>query len=273
MGNKKYKILILSDLKDSAGTTLKSTISLAKLIDGEVNFFYVKKPIDIIKNDNQLSAAREINNEYKVIDKKMQKLVSPYAEEYDIKINHKYAIGNVKTEIKNYINKHKPDIVVIGKRKIKPLSFIGDDITKYVLKEHDGAIMIAANTNVIEPNTKISLGFLNGKESSLSIGFSKELIENSRKPLKTFTVIKDSNSFKNNTVTNNETEVEYVFEKGENTLKNLSNYLSKSDINLLCIERSREENNKVDLVSTNVKRVVGNLNVSLLFTEKQKYVS
>ena len=269
MKNKKYKILVLSDLKYATSTTLKNSIGLAKLINGDVDFFHVKKPIDIIKNDNQLSASREINNEYKLIDKKIQKLVSPIAEQYNININHRYAIGNVKAEIRNYIKEYKPDIIVLGKRKVKPLKFIGDSITNYVLKEHDGVIMIAANNNAIEPNTKIALGVLNGKESSLSLDFSKQLVDNSKKPVKTFTVIKDSNSFKNTTITNNKNEVEYVFEKDENTVKNLSNYLSKNNINLLYIERERKESNKVDLVTKNVKNVVNNLDVSLLFTGKQ----
>ena len=39
MENNKYKILVLSDLKDTASTTLKSTIGLAKMIDADIHCF------------------------------------------------------------------------------------------------------------------------------------------------------------------------------------------------------------------------------------------
>ena len=44
MKNNKYKILVLSDLSKTTRNTLKSSISLAKIVDADINFLYVKKP-------------------------------------------------------------------------------------------------------------------------------------------------------------------------------------------------------------------------------------
>ena len=58
----------------------------------------------------------------------------------------------LKSEISDYIKAHKPDIVVIGKRKSGPFNFAGDNITDLVMKSHDGAIMIASDENAFELN-------------------------------------------------------------------------------------------------------------------------
>ena len=75
MKNNKYKILVLSDLKKSTSATLKTAVSLAKMIDGEIEFFHVKKPIDIVEKENQLSAIRTINENHTLIRKKIEKLL------------------------------------------------------------------------------------------------------------------------------------------------------------------------------------------------------
>ncbi len=65
--------------------------------------------------------------------------------------------------------------------------------------------------------------------------------------------------------------MEYVFEENDNTIKNLSNYLSKNNINLLCFDRGhRNTKNNTNSIKTNINDVIRNLNVSLLLTTEQK---
>ena len=66
MEKSQYKILVLSDLTKSTTSTLRSSASLAKMIDGNVEFFCVKKPTDIVEKENQLSAIRTINKKYNI---------------------------------------------------------------------------------------------------------------------------------------------------------------------------------------------------------------
>tara|TARA_R110002126_G_scaffold6305_5_gene33025 strand:- start:561 stop:1373 length:813 start_codon:yes stop_codon:yes gene_type:complete len=267
MKKNKYKILVLSDLNKATSTLLKSTISLAKIVDGSIDFLCVKKPSEIVEKENQLSAIRNINQEHFAMKKEIMNLITPISNEYNININHTLSYGNVKSEIGNYIKEHKPDIIVIGKRKSKMLNLIGDNITNFVFKKHSGVIMISANENALEPNKELALGLLNDMEDSFE--FAKYLIEHTQKPIKSFKVIKQSNTLKETTNVNNKENVEYVFEDNDNAIENLSNYLSKNNINLLCINRDKKTNDKYSMKS-DINNVINKLNVSMLLTTNQK---
>lgn len=237
MKKNNYKILVLSDLKDDTKSTLKSTISLAKMIDGDINFFHVKRPSDIVEKDNQLSAIRSINTEFKTINKKIQNLINPISKEYGTTINSKFSFGNVKSEIEAYIKDLQPDIIVLGKKKFRPFNFMGDNITEFVLNTHSGVVMIASEKNALEPNQEIALGILNDLEPSSKIEFAHDLVGNSKKPLRSFKIVDDNNEEQGSQIHTGKKTVEYVFEKNDNSIKNISNYVSKNNINLLCLKR------------------------------------
>lgn len=271
MKHKKYKILVLSDLENSSSTTLKSAVSLSKMIHAEIDFLYVKKPIDVIEKDNQLSANRIINQEYKVIEKKIQNLVNPISKEYGVTINYSFSFGNLKNEIGKYIDDNQPEIIVLGKRKSKALHFIGDQITDFVIKKSNGMILITTEKNALEPNKELSLGILNGTENVSNFDLLNHLIDHSQKPFKSFKIVKNSNILTNNQTTSNEKMIEYVFEQSENSISNLSKYLSKNKINVLCIDRG-EKNSKNELysINSNIKDIISKVNVSLLISGEQK---
>ncbi|MDB4352827.1 universal stress protein, partial [Porticoccaceae bacterium] len=157
MGNNKYKILVLSDLKKSPSTILKSTVSLAKIIDGDIKFFHVKKPSDVVDRESQLSAMRTINQEQIITGKKIQEALAPISKDYNVNINSTFAFGNVKNEIEEHIKATNPDVIVLGKRKAKGLRFLGDNITDFVLKIHKGPVMIASNKNGFTPDKELHL--------------------------------------------------------------------------------------------------------------------
>ena len=255
MKNNKYKILVLSDMKDTATNTLKSGVSLAKMIDGELHFFHVKKPTDVVEKESQLSAIRTINRSYLEMGSEIQNLIEPISRDFGIAISYSHAFGNVKSEITDYIKTNKPDIIVIGKRKPKTFNFIGDNITEFVIKNHGGAIMIASVENALEPNKELSLGVLNRTTTSFKTEFSNSVLSHSQKPLKSFNI-----NYENSDVDNTDKDiVELVFDNGENAINSLSNYLTKSDVNLLCVSRS-------DKTKTDIKNVISNVNVSLLLS-------
>ncbi len=272
MKNYKYKILVLSDLKQAASTMLKSTVSLAKMIDGEIDFLCVKKPSEIVERENQLSAIRTINQEHFTAKKEMLNLIKPISEDYNIKINHTLSYGNVKDEIGSYIKEQQPDIIVIGKRKSKTINILGDNITQFVLNKHSGTIMISAEKNTIEPDKELSLGIIEDAKEIFNSEFTKNLLKNTQKPLKAFKVIENSDKKNEVSLNDNET-VEYVFEENSDTIKNISNYLSKSNINLLCIDRDKEKDkNSKHLLKSDINRLIKNFNVSLLLTNGKQLI-
>lgn len=265
MKKNKYKIVVLSDLKDSTGITLKSTVSLAKMINGDIEFFHVKSPRDIVERDNQLSAFRNYNQKHLATEKKIKSIISPIADLYNIDISYNFSFGNVKNEIGKYLKEAQPDIIVLGKRKPKMLKFIGDSITPFILKNHDGVVMIASDTNALEPNKELSLGVLNGVDQTSDIAFADDLMSHTQMPLKAFKIIKKSNESEGTTSINNKNLVEYVFEEGDNAISNLSKYLSVSNTNLLFVDRfNGKKPKRKRMLDLDIETVLDSLNVSLL---------
>ncbi|MFK8059732.1 MAG: universal stress protein, partial [Polaribacter sp.] len=61
----------------------------------------------------------------------------------------------------------------------------------------------------------------------------------------------------------NKKTVEYVFSKGDDIIKNISNYLLKSNINLLFINREEKNTKSTNLA---LKEVINKLDCSLILT-------
>lgn len=266
MRNNKYKILVLSDLKKSPSTILKNASSLAKIIDGDIKFFHVKKPSDVVDRESQLSAMRTINQEQIITGKKIQEALDPISKDYDVNINSTFAFGNVKNEIEEHIKATNPDVIVLGKRKAKGLRFLGDNITDFVLKIHKGPVMIASNKNGLSPDEELHLGLFNDNEESFDLEFTEDLIAQTKRPLKSFNIITNTNVTEEKEVSVNTKTVDFVFEKNDNTIKNLSNYLLKNDINLLCVNRQKDKSN---VLKSEIKDVIDNVNVSLFIINKE----
>ena len=253
---KKQKILVLSDLNKSTINTIKSSVSIAKIVNADINFFYIKRPTEVVKKESQLSAMRTINQECFSIDKTIKSLIAPISKDYNIDIEHTFKIGNLKDELADYIDKNKPDIIVLGKRKTKIINFMGDNLTKFILKKHKGTIVIADDINPLEPNKELSLGLFN--KTSTKGNVIENFINASEKPLISFNISENS---KEETILNDKKTIEYVFEKGDNAIKNISNYLTKSNVNLLFIQRDLDKKNK-----SNIKDAIKNFNCSLILT-------
>jgi len=267
MKNSKYKILVLSDLKDSTQNTLKSAVSLAKMLKADLEFFHVKKPTDIVEQDNQLSAMRTIGKEHITTEKTIKKLVRSVSKDYDMKINSSFTFGNVKREIENYIDMIQPDIIVLGKKKSKAIRLKDDNITDFVLKKYDGAILIASEQNSLEPNKELSLGLLDGIKESFELDFAEDLMKHSSKPIKLFKIVKRSLDSVNIEKSPDIKTIDFVFEQNDNSINKLSDYLVKNNINLFCLNRGDQKTkSKSNIVTAKVNDMMNKLNVSLLLT-------
>ena len=257
----KCKILVLSDIDSSTEKIIKNGINLAKIVDGEINFFCVKKAIDIVEKDSQLSAMRTINEKFLEADNKIKKIIKEHSINGETKIDYKIAFGNLKNEISNQIAETKPDIIVLGKSKSKVLSFIGDKLLNYVLKEYSGTVMITSDNNLLEANSEISLGLLNNV-NTFSNKFAETIVSYSDKSLTSF-CINDDKFEANDKNDSSKKIVEFVFEKGDDVLKNMANYLTKNKVNLLFINREEQKKSSVKL---DIKRIIKNLDCSLILT-------
>lgn len=257
----KCKILVLSDIDSSTEKIIKNGINLAKIVDGEINFFCVKKATDIVEKESQLSAMRTINEKFLEVDNKIKKIIKEQSKNENIKIDYKISFGNLKNEISTQIKVTNPDIIVLGKSKSKVLSFIGDNIIDHVLKEYSGTVMVTSDNNLLEANSEISLGLLDNI-NTFSNKYAETIVSYSDKSLTSFCINDDKLESKNINDTSKKI-VEFVFEKGDNVIKNISNYLSKSKVNVLFINREKQELNSV---KPNIKSIIKNLDCSLILT-------
>ncbi|WP_209401503.1 universal stress protein [Pseudozobellia sp. WGM2] len=264
MENKKYKIVLLSDLTDSIYNTLRSTSNLAKMINGEIEVFNVRKPSDVVKKENQLSAMRTINSEHSVTDKKLKDIIQPLAEELGLNINYSFVFGNVKNEIDSFLKLKQPDIVVIGKKKLHSIHFLGDNITDFVLKKHSGVVMIAPDRETLALNTNFSMGTINGWKSTSDFEILDHLLKNTQKPLKSFRINRKGDVQASSDISGRKM-VEYVFEHNDNSIQSLPKYLTRSKIDMLLVNRQQNKlNSKSQSISSDLKKVMSKIDVTLL---------
>lgn len=256
MKSNKYKILVLSDLKKRAVTTLESSVSLANMINAEIELFHVTK------QENQSSTDGTLNKADNSTKSKIEALVNPVSQAYNIDISYNYSFGKLKEEILKRINDYKPDIIVLGQRDSSPLQLIGDSITRFVLKKFKGNILIAANENALVPNEKITLGILDGSTKIFDTKFHKDLMVHAKTPLKSFKIINSQKEALDQPAINEVKMVEYVFEKNPDTITTLSSYLLKSNINLLFVDRDKDNTKSSGEIS--LRDVVNKFDVSLL---------
>ena len=264
MKTKKKKILVLSGLKQDLESVIKSASSLAQIIDGHIDVLYVKKPTEIVDTDSQLSAIRHINREHIVAQNTMNEAINPYAAKYGIAIKGKFAIGNVKDTIRQYIDKTSPDIIILGKRKYSPFKLKDDAITDFILNTFNGPVLISPPAAGLEPEKELSIGVLKGKKASDQEASIKDLINGINKPMKSFTVVSQAERLEMMSSNTEGNPNEYIFEKNDNTVNSLSNYLTKSKVNLLYLER----NKLGKMVGSNLlssKDIINKVNVPLLF--------
>ncbi|WP_405294832.1 universal stress protein [Algibacter sp. Ld11] len=263
MANNRFKILVLSDLKKHTSIIIKSAVSLSKMINADVDLFHVKKPTDVVASDSQLSAMRSLNQEHNKSRNKIKETIAPLNKAYNINITSNFGIGNVKSEIEDYIKATKPDVIVLGKRSSKALKLIGDNITDFVLKTYEGPVFIAANKNGIDPETELNIGLLNGKSQAFNQAFLEDVLTKTTKPLKSFNIVSSKAKVEETSVLRE--AVNYVFEKNDNTINKLAEYLEKNHVNLLFVNRTDSTNNSANNKSE-IKSLINNVNVSLFIT-------
>ncbi len=259
MKSNSYKIAVFSDLKDPHQHILKNSISLAKKIDGEIELFHVKKPAEVVKTQNQLSAKREINKTFAQTDNAIQQLIAALAEEHQIRIRHTFAIGNIKSEISDFLSKANPDVIVLGKRKTASLKWLGDGVTKFVLRKFRGPVMISTENHSIALENSLSLGLLNSDVQVLNTPLAEKLMAQVKDPLKSFTLAKGAKPKSKGSELAGISSIDYVFEHNDNAINNLSKYITKSQVNLLFVQRN--PNNSWD---SSVIRAINGIDVNVM---------
>ena len=120
---------------------------------------------------------------------------------------------------------------------------MGDNITDYVLNIHRGEVMIAAKENDLEPEGQLVLGFFNTKNDLFNLKFIEDLVGQTMQPVRSFNISEKSNPTEKKEQNTDYKMIDYVFEKNDNAYNTLSNYLVKNEVNLLCVNRGKNDRN------------------------------
>ncbi len=267
MKNKnKYKVLVLSDLTDDSVQVLRSASRIAKEIDGEIEVFHVRKPTKVVEKTSHLSAVRSLKDNFVLVEKKLEDMCALVSEDTQMKVNPFFSFGNLKNEITDYIEKSKPDIVVLGKRTSKTPVFLGDNIFTFILKNFQGVVMVANNENVLEAKTELCLGLFNSTTFNSTIPLMNTIISNTGKPIRSFGVTSKDKEPVIENETKNESLVSYVFEKNDQTLKTMSNYMDINKVNLLLVDRKSASNSSDSLSISELNELAYTIKIPLLLS-------
>ncbi len=197
------QILVISDLKDTTSGILETATYLAKSLQKDIFFLSVSKPTEIVQNDSQLTAIRNINYAHcKTVDK-IKQLIKPFVNNYNIKIEFKHTIGNVKNEILENIQSLNPSIIILGKRKPKIININGDKLTNFIFKNYKGIVILADKSAKISTHGTYSLAIASNDISASGKAIVESLENYSPK------IIKETNStLKNRTPNFSPKEIE-----------------------------------------------------------------
>lgn len=242
----KYRILVLMDKCKASNNALKNAVNLAKLIDGSIEVFQVEKMTGEAKYENQITALRAIDEEGFKHKKEFKSILNLVAKREGLSVKCDFTYGNVKNEIKDHIKKTNPDIVVIGKRKKKILSFLGDGLTKNLLKNHIGAVLIAGENEAFTSYNDKSIGFLNNVEGIEKISLVNDLKKHIKKPHRLFKINQGDVKTKQDELAKVEQEeaknepVVYEFEANNNAASGMANLISNNNLALLCLNKKNK---------------------------------
>jgi hypothetical protein len=137
---------------------------------------------------------------------------------------------------------------------------MGDNITQFILKKYKGTVVITDQKKALDPSQELSLGLFNNTITDDK--FIKKIIDSTQQPLKSFKFVDRLTTSKKEQTLSKKT-IEYAFEKGDNVIENISNYLSKTNINLLCVNRERSIS---DSTKISINDMINNLDCSLILT-------
>lgn len=273
----KYRILVVTDQFNPSQIALQNAVNLAKTIDGSIELFYVKPPTHVIRNENQLSAMRELNNERNRTRRKLSVLVDRIAETERIPIIYDFTFGNVIYEVQEHIEKTKPDIVVLEKSKPTVNSLLGTDLTSHMLKNYQGNLLICGDEKPLGDNNGLALGILDDFLSAETDDLTGTLGKQSVNPVTRFKIKRSDQTAEGEIPSDGSVEgsgsarmITFEFDQGVNFSNSVAKYVVRSGINLLCVKRSKllDLNKRIKTVTKQIQKAVDKAEIPVLILEQ-----
>lgn len=228
--SEKYHISVLLDLSKSSELVLTNAVQLAKALEGVVEVFHVKPLADMEK-----TASFEKNSWD--TGARIQKLIETVENEERMTISYKVEYGNVKHRVRDYLALQKPDIIVLGKRRV---GFLGESITDFVINETDTHVLITGKDDKFHTFKDLNLGVFGNGLHTNGLEIIKDLKRSNEKPLRIFN-IKGKEQISEQELSPMQKSVSYEFSEGANALDGLVSYVSRTNTQLLCVPKTRRK--------------------------------
>ncbi|MCR9228618.1 MAG: universal stress protein [Flavobacteriaceae bacterium] len=254
---KKYRISVLLDMSKSSAFVLTSALELAKQIDGSLEVFHVN-PNNLLNGKNSIST-----KDYESSQAQIKELIINMGKQEHLPISYKLEHGHVKHRVRDYLALHKPDILVLGKRRPR-FGIFSESITDFVINQTLSTnVLILGEDDKFHTFKDINLGFFGHelKESDLEV--IMDLTRNSEKPVLHFDISQNPAEKRDFPLHNT---ISYKFPKGINALNGLVNYVSHTNTQLLCVPK--KAGNRMMLKSNPIKAVIRRTKVPLLILPK-----
>lgn len=260
------------DKSKASSKILKDAVKFAKIIEGSIDIFQVEPPTNVVKYDNQITIMRDIDEERFKQEMVLKEIVSSIKNEEGLPVICNFTFGNVKNEIKNHIEKTKPDIVVLGKRKKKVVGLLGDQITEDIINSFTGSVLISGNTKGLSSFENQSIGFFNTIDGIEKIALVNDLKEHTKKPLKFFKTLSDEELRSKKEVLEKMKEQElkknaivYEFDANNNNGTEMASFISKNNLALLCVHKNVDENSSLKgKLAKIITKTIEKINVPVL---------
>lgn len=202
--------VLLTDFSETANIALKYAISLTKIANGNLQLFHVIRPDLVTRSDNPILALQTINSHHEQVEARLQSIVRSIEAE-GVSATYHFSTGNVNGEIERHLRLSAPDLVVIGKKKIRNRILGLGGTTNYLINKYSGSLLITSQEGEFRSDSTICVA---GKMNILN---KYGLGESNR---------------------------QHYFENAESLgdVPRLTEYISNRNIDLLCMDRGKRRN-------------------------------
>ncbi|MEL6484297.1 MAG: universal stress protein [Bacteroidota bacterium] len=224
-----YRVTVLLDSIDTIEDVLGGAIRFAKRLDAKVEALYLKSPLSVVKQANQLSAKRDLYEDARKARKELKDQIAKM--ELGTSVSTKVSYGNVKDALQQYMAEQKTDVLVSTKEWFKQYGTFSSDTPWLIFNSSaDFVPEKALNLGVFDLNAS------DGVENSMV----QSLLSEASLPLRYFKIRKADET---KTENSSEDSVDYVFSEVSNALDSIATYTERLKLDVLCVARPQRSGN------------------------------
>ncbi|MEM8764810.1 MAG: hypothetical protein AAGD88_13410 [Bacteroidota bacterium] len=223
-----YRVTVLLDSIDAIEDILGSAMRFSARLDAKVEALYLKSPLAVVKQANQLSAKRNLYEDSRKARKTLKAKIE--ALQLDQAISTKVVYGNIKDTLHKYVMAEKPDLLVGSKSWFRQHGNLGAE----------AAWLVLSGANDFAVKEKLNLGIFENLPLDQKEDIASRILDTANKPLRYFKIRKTAAQ---KTDAKEKDVVEYVFTEGSNALESIAKYTDRVGIDVLCLSQTGRANN------------------------------